>query len=84
MLGIPAARAQGSWPERNITIVVCFPPGGSTDVSARIIGPGIAEQLGKPVVIEIGPAPAATSASATSPAPPPMATPCWLPAASSW
>jgi tripartite-type tricarboxylate transporter receptor subunit TctC len=52
MLGVPAARAQGNWPERNITIVVCFPPGGSTDVSARIIGLGLAELLGKPVVIE--------------------------------
>jgi len=41
-----------SWPERSIGIVVCFPPGGSTDFSARMVAPGMAELLGKPVVIE--------------------------------
>jgi tripartite-type tricarboxylate transporter receptor subunit TctC len=44
--------AAGNWPERNITFVVCFPPGGSTDVSARLVAPGAAEILGRPIVIE--------------------------------
>jgi tripartite-type tricarboxylate transporter receptor subunit TctC len=55
LLAAPAVRAQGSatnYPDRNITIVVCFPPGGSTDFSARLVGPGLAEILGKPVVVE--------------------------------
>lgn len=47
-----SAMAQGVWPERPVTIVVCFPPGGSTDFSARMIQPGLAELLGRPVVIE--------------------------------
>ena len=46
------SRAQGSWPERPVTLVCCFPPGGSTDISARLVAPGLAEILGKPVVIE--------------------------------
>ena len=52
--GLAAGRAsaQGGWPERPVTIVVCFPPGGSTDFSARMVAPGLSELLGKPVVIE--------------------------------
>ena len=52
LLAAPALRAQGSWPERPVTLVCCFPPGGSTDISARLVAPGLAEILGKPVVVE--------------------------------
>lgn len=45
-------RAQGQYPDRSITIIVCFAPGGSTDVSARILAAGISEYLGKSVVVE--------------------------------
>jgi tripartite-type tricarboxylate transporter receptor subunit TctC len=52
-LVLPAfAQGGGTWPERNVTIVVCFPPGGSTDVSARLVAPGVSEIIGKPVVVE--------------------------------
>src|SRR3712207_1222029 len=45
-------RAQSAWPERPIRLIVPFPPGGSTDTTARIIQPKLQEALGKPVVIE--------------------------------
>lgn len=45
-------RAQGAWPERTITIVVSFPPGGSSDIAARILAPPLAELLGRAVVVE--------------------------------
>ena len=52
-LAMPSVlRAQGAWPERPIRLIVPWPPGGSTDVVARIFQPRLAEVLGKPVVID--------------------------------
>src|SRR5882672_8511016 len=45
------AAAQG-FPSRPVTLVVPFPPGGSTDTAARIIGEAMRPALGQPVVIE--------------------------------
>ncbi len=49
---IPAISIAQTWPERPITLVVPFPPGGSTDVSARILAHGLTEKLGQSVVVE--------------------------------
>jgi len=46
-----AARAQ-AWPTRPITMIVPFPPGGSTDVLARFVAERIRGPLGQPIVIE--------------------------------
>jgi tripartite-type tricarboxylate transporter receptor subunit TctC len=48
----PAARGQGAWPARPVTVVVGFPPGGQTDFAARVIQPGLQAVLGQPVVID--------------------------------
>ena len=49
----PAAlRAQSAWPERPVRVIVPFPPGGSTDVIARILQPQLSDLLGRPVVID--------------------------------
>jgi tripartite-type tricarboxylate transporter receptor subunit TctC len=45
------AQAQ-NWPSRQITLIVPFPPGGSTDVVARIMAEGMRPLLGQPVIIE--------------------------------
>ena len=50
-LGVGGAHAQ-SYPSRTITIIVPFPPGGSTDTVARIMAEGMQPILGQPVVIE--------------------------------
>jgi tripartite-type tricarboxylate transporter receptor subunit TctC len=47
-----AAAAQADYPERPITMVVCFPAGGGTDIAARLINTQLGEALGKPVIIE--------------------------------
>lgn len=44
--------ARAEFPERNITMVVCFPPGGSTDVAARLVSAPLGDALGKPVIVE--------------------------------
>src|SRR6195256_1179533 len=45
------AQAQ-TYPSRPITLVVPFPPGGSTDAAARIMAERMRASLGQPVVIE--------------------------------
>jgi tripartite-type tricarboxylate transporter receptor subunit TctC len=47
-----AARAQGWAPTRPMRFVVPFPPGGATDVVARILGERIQAKLGQPVTVE--------------------------------
>ena len=40
------------WPERPITIVVPFPPGGSNDVIARLFAEHFSQVFGKPFIVE--------------------------------
>jgi tripartite-type tricarboxylate transporter receptor subunit TctC len=51
LAGIAAVYAQ-TFPSRSITLIVPFPPGGSTDVAARIIAEKMRPILGQPVIIE--------------------------------
>jgi tripartite-type tricarboxylate transporter receptor subunit TctC len=44
--------AAAEFPERNITMIVPFAPGGSTDVIARIVGDHMAKTLGRSIIIE--------------------------------
>ena len=47
-----AASAQAAYPDKPVTIIVPFPPGGSTDTLARMMTPKMSEKLGQPVVVE--------------------------------
>jgi tripartite-type tricarboxylate transporter receptor subunit TctC len=47
-----AAHAQDSWPQRAVTLVVPFGPGGSADLTARIVSTYLQSRLGAPFVIE--------------------------------
>lgn len=49
-----AARAQG-FPDRPVTMVVPYAPGGSADVLGRVVAPAMAEVLGQSVVVELRP-----------------------------
>jgi len=51
LAGVVAANAQG-FPSRPITLIVPFPPGGSTDTAARILADKMKPILGQSVIIE--------------------------------
>ncbi len=46
------AFAQANYPDKPIRLLMPFPPGGSSDVIARMLGPLMTEKLGQPIVIE--------------------------------
>ncbi len=51
-LAAPSALAQAKFPERAVTVLVPFAPGGIADITARAVGEHMAKALGQPVVIE--------------------------------
>jgi len=51
LAGIALAQAE-TYPSRQITLVVPFPPGGSTDIAARIMAEAMRPLLGQPVIVE--------------------------------
>jgi tripartite-type tricarboxylate transporter receptor subunit TctC len=51
LIAAPLALAQ-SWPEKPIHFVVPYPPGGGTDVIARIVQERFQRELGQPIIID--------------------------------
>jgi tripartite-type tricarboxylate transporter receptor subunit TctC len=46
------ARAQGTFPERPLRLIVPYPPGGGTDAFGRRVAARLSQELGQPVVVE--------------------------------
>lgn len=52
LVGGPARAATGGWPARPIRCVVPYPPGGPTDILARVVMQRVGQRLGQAIVIE--------------------------------
>jgi tripartite-type tricarboxylate transporter receptor subunit TctC len=52
LAAVLGVHAQQGFPSRQITLIVPFPPGGSTDAIARIMAERMRARLGQPVIIE--------------------------------
>ncbi len=50
--GLARAQSADGFPSRPIRIVVPFPPGGATDIIARVIAQKLTEQMGLPIIVE--------------------------------
>ena len=51
-IALPGAALAQAWPAKPIRLMVPFPPGGSTDIVARIVAQKLSEKLGQSIVIE--------------------------------
>lgn len=49
---LPAAASAQSYPAKPIKLIVPQPPGGNTDIVARLFGQKLAERVGQPVVVD--------------------------------
>jgi tripartite-type tricarboxylate transporter receptor subunit TctC len=50
-----AAGAQTAWPEKQVRLIIPFPPGGQQEVASRILVEKISPELGQPIIVESRP-----------------------------
>jgi tripartite-type tricarboxylate transporter receptor subunit TctC len=58
-----ATRAQATWPSKPVRIVVTFPPGGTSDIVARLLGQYMSEKLGQQFIVDNRPGAGGTLAA---------------------
>jgi tripartite-type tricarboxylate transporter receptor subunit TctC len=53
LASLPAqAQTATAWPTRAIRLVVPFPPGGATDLVARVLAQRVSQDIGQPVIVD--------------------------------
>jgi tripartite-type tricarboxylate transporter receptor subunit TctC len=60
---LPCVARAETYPSRPVHMIIGFPPGGATDIAARLIGQWLSDKLGQPFVIESRPGAAANIAT---------------------
>lgn len=61
---VPAAARAQAWPTQPVKLIVTFPPGGSSDIVARLVAPLLSQRIGQPVTVENRPGAASTLGAA--------------------
>jgi tripartite-type tricarboxylate transporter receptor subunit TctC len=64
LLACAASASAQSWPSKQVTIVVPFPAGGTTDVLARAVSTKLSAAIGQPVIVDNKPGAGATLGAA--------------------
>ena len=54
-LALPTLLHAATWPERAVRIVIPFPPGGTSDVVARLMAERLSAAWGQPVIVDSKP-----------------------------
>ncbi len=60
---LPANAQTPSWPSKPVRILVTFPPGGTSDIVARLLGQYMSEKLGQQFLVDNRPGAAGTVAA---------------------
>jgi tripartite-type tricarboxylate transporter receptor subunit TctC len=61
---VPAATRAQAWPTQPVKLIVTFPPGGSSDIVARLVAPLLSQRIGQTVTVENRPGAASTLGAA--------------------
>jgi tripartite-type tricarboxylate transporter receptor subunit TctC len=57
---VPAMLQAQSWPAKPVHVIVTFPPGGSSDIVARLLAAPLQTELGQSIIVDNRPGRATT------------------------